>query len=108
MFDAHTATDVNYDLMSAGLSELSAKVDMVVVEGSDGWRVLINDLHPYSEWVVQEQLPVVLIVSIKQGCVSHALLTAQLIINDGLTLLGWVANRINPGLAHYVATICAF
>jgi len=33
------------------------------------------------------------------------LLTAQSIINDGLPLLGWVANRINPGLAHYAETI---
>ncbi|MCP1065806.1 AAA family ATPase [Serratia symbiotica] len=78
-----------------------------MVEGIDGWRVLINDLHHYSEWVVQEQLPVVLIVGIKQCCVRHALLIAQSIINDGLTLLGWVANRINPGLSHYAATICA-
>jgi dethiobiotin synthetase len=32
---------------------------------------------------------------------DHALLTAQAIANDGLPLIGWVANRINPGLAHY-------
>ncbi len=56
----------------------------------------MNDLRPYAEWVVQEQLPVVLVVGIKLGCVSHALLTAQSIINDGLPL-GWVANRINRG-----------
>jgi len=105
VFHAHTATGVNYDLMSAGLSELSEKVDTLVVEGSDGWRVLINDPHRYAEWVMHEQLPVVLVVGIKQGCGSHALLTPQSILNDGLTLLGWVANCINPGLAHYATTI---
>ncbi|CNB56009.1 dithiobiotin synthetase [Yersinia similis] len=42
---------------------------------------------------------------IKLGCINHALLTAQAIINDGLPLLGWIANRINPGLAHYAETI---
>lgn len=65
----------------------------------------MNDLRPLSDWVVQEQLPVVLVVGIKLGCISHALLTAQAIVNDGLPLLGWVANRINPGLAHYAEII---
>ncbi|CAI2407666.1 ATP-dependent dethiobiotin synthetase BioD 1 [Serratia ficaria] len=90
VFHAHATDDINYGLMSRGLQALSARADTVVVEGSGGWRVLMNDLRPYAEWVVQEQLPVVLVVGIKLGCVSHALLTAQSILNDGLPLLaGW-------------------
>ncbi|AHG22445.1 dethiobiotin synthetase [Chania multitudinisentens RB-25] len=107
VFHAHATQDIDYGLMSRGLQHLASKSDVVVVEGSGGWRVLMNDLHPYAEWVVQEQLPVILVVGIKLGCVSHALLTAQAIVNDGLPLLGWVANRINPGLAHYAETIDA-
>lgn len=105
----HTATtqDIDYGVMSRGLQHLSSKAEIVVVEGTGGWRVLMSDLRPYAEWVVQEQLPVILVVGIKLGCVSHALLTAQSIINDGLPFLGWVANRINPGLAHYAETIDA-
>jgi len=45
------------------------------------------------------------VVGIKEGCISHALLTAEAIAADGLTLAGWVANRINPGLAHYAEII---
>jgi dethiobiotin synthetase len=41
----------------------------------------------------------------QEGCINHALLTAQAIANDGLPLIGWVANRINPGLAHYAEII---
>ncbi|QGH63894.1 dethiobiotin synthase [Serratia proteamaculans] len=107
VFHAQPTKDTNYGVMSSGLQHLSTKADTVVVEGSGGWRVLMNDMRPYAEWVIQEQLPVVLVVGIKLGCVSHALLTAQAIINDGLPLLGWVANRINPGLAHYAETIDA-
>lgn len=98
---------IDYCAMTQGLQHLSSVADIVVVEGSGGWRTLMNDLRPYSEWVVQEQLPVVLVVGIKLGCISHALLTAQAIINDGLPLLGWVANRINPGLANYADIITA-
>lgn len=96
---------INYTLLSKGLAELSQRADHVVVEGTGGWRSLMNDLRPLSEWVVQEQLPVVMVVGIQEGCINHALLTAQAIANDGLPLIGWVANRINPGLAHYAEII---
>ena len=96
---------INYTLLSDGLANLSGMVDNVVVEGTGGWRSLMNDLRPLSEWVVQEQLPVLMVVGIQEGCINHALLTAQAIANDGLPLIGWVANRINPGLAHYAEII---
>lgn len=96
---------INYPLLTDTLAQLSEQVDHVVVEGTGGWRSLMNDLRPLSEWVVQEQLPVVMVVGIQEGCINHALLTAQAIASDGLPLVGWVANRINPGLAHYAEII---
>lgn len=96
---------INYGLLSDGLQRLSGQVEHVVVEGTGGWRSLMNDLRPLSEWVVQEQLAVLMVVGIQEGCINHALLTAQAIANDGLPLIGWVANRINPGLAHYAEII---
>ncbi|SCC51448.1 dethiobiotin synthase [Kosakonia oryziphila] len=96
---------INYSLLSSGLANLCEKVDHVVVEGTGGWRSLMNDLRPLSEWVVQEQMAVVMVVGIQEGCINHALLTAQAIASDGLPLIGWVANRINPGLAHYAEII---
>ena len=96
---------INYGLLSDGLQRLSGQVEHVVVEGTGGWHSLMNDLRPLSEWVVQEQLPVLMVVGIQEGCINHALLTAQAIANDGLPLIGWVANRINPGLAHYAEII---
>lgn len=96
---------INYSLLSSGLQRLSDQMDHVVVEGTGGWRSLMNDLRPLSDWVVQEQLPVLLVVGIQEGCINHALLTAQAIANDGLPFIGWVANRINPGLAHYAEII---
>ncbi|XXD11531.1 dethiobiotin synthase [Klebsiella sp. R445] len=101
---AHSS-QINYGLLTNGLQRLSGQVDHVVVEGTGGWRSLMNDLRPLSEWVVQEQLPVLMVVGIQEGCINHALLTAQAIANDGLPLIGWVANRINPGLAHYAEII---
>lgn len=101
---AHSSP-INYSLLSEGLAHLSDQADLVLVEGTGGWRSLMNDLRPLSEWVVQEQLPVLMVVGIQEGCINHAILTAQAVANDGLPLIGWVANRINPGLAHYAEII---
>lgn len=105
--EVSTSQDVciDYAVLSSGLKALAVQSDHVVVEGTGGWRSLMSDLRPLSEWVVEERLPVVMVVGIKLGCLSHAILTAEAIVNDGLPLLGWVANRINPGLAHYAEII---
>ena len=99
------AQRIDYAVLSQGLAHLQQRAAHVVVEGTGGWRSLMNDGQPLSRWVQQENLPVVLVVGIKEGCISHALLTAEAIARDGLPLAGWVANRINPGLAHYAEII---
>ncbi|WP_350303973.1 dethiobiotin synthase [Photorhabdus viridis] len=92
---------VDFDQMKQGLNNLSNKADCVIIEGNDGWRVLLNDETFYFDWVIREKIPVILVVGIQPGCVNHSILTAQAIINDGLQLIGWVANRVNPGISHY-------
>lgn len=75
------------------------------MEGAGGWRVPVSDDDYLSSWVKKEQLPVVLVVGIKLGCLSHAILTAEAIRADGLNIVGWVANRINPGTENYADII---
>ena len=67
--------------------------DMLLVEGAGGWRVPLNDRETYSEFPRQLNMQVILVVSLRLGCINHALLTAEAIRNDGLRLAGWVANR---------------
>lgn len=102
---AHPPEPALFERFSAGLAAREALADSVVVEGCGGWRLMLDETRCYADWVRAQQLPVVLVVGIKQGCISHALLTAEAIVRDGLPLVGWVANRINPCLAHYAETI---
>jgi dethiobiotin synthetase len=39
---------------------------------------------------------VILVVGLKLGCISHALLTEEAIINKGCRIAGWVGNNISP------------
>ena len=104
---ASDVPDNVFEIMTSGLKFMRQGSDIVVVEGCDGWRTLITPDRFYSDWVRLENIPVILVVGIQEGCVSHALLSAQAINTDGLSLAGWVANRINPCLAHYQQTIDA-
>ncbi|MGR5205439.1 MULTISPECIES: dethiobiotin synthase [Vibrio] len=101
----HENVVIEYQVLSEKLAQHKEQSDIVLVEGAGGWRVPVSDTDSLSTWVQQEQLPVVLVVGIKLGCLSHALLTAEIIKADGLNLVGWVANRVNPGTEHYAEII---
>jgi len=72
------------------------RADFVLVEGAGGWRVPLNNRETLAELPKALSLPVILVVGVKLGCISHALLTVEAINRDGLTLAGWVANHIDP------------
>lgn len=72
--------------------------DFRLVEGAGGWMVPVNDREPLSKLVVDLQLPVILVVGLKLGCLNHALLTARAIQQDGLPIAGWVATQIDPDM----------
>ena len=71
--------------------QLADVADHVVVEGVGGWRVPLNGGYDVAAMAVDIDLPVVLVVAIKLGCISHARLAAESILASGLPLLGWVA-----------------
>jgi dethiobiotin synthetase len=76
------------------------RADIVVVEGVGGFRVPLDDTHDTADLAVALGLPVVLVVGMRLGCISHALLTAEAIAARGLPLAGWVANRVDPNMLY--------
>jgi dethiobiotin synthetase len=90
-----TLSTLNVHLQSA----LSSSPDVCLIEGFGGWYAPLNEKQTMADFVIANQLPVVLVVGMRLGCLNHALLTAQAIQRDGLTLIGWVANCISPEMA---------
>lgn len=72
---------------------LSLKPQLLVLEGAGGWRTPISEQEYLSDLAINLQLPVILVVDLRLGCLNHALLTAEAIRADGLHLAGWVANN---------------
>ncbi len=75
---------------------LALQADFTLIEGAGGWRVPLADQANLSDLATGLGLPVILVVGVRLGCISHALLTAEAIARDGLQLAGWVANIIEP------------
>lgn len=72
--------------------------DFTLVEGAGGWRVPLNPQETLADVAKILRLPVILVVGVRLGCISHALLTVEAIRNDGLQLAGWVANCIDTDM----------
>ncbi len=79
---------------------LAKGADFTLVEGAGGWRVPLADQDNLSDLAMALDLPVILVVGVRLGCINHALLTAQAIAQDGLQLAGWVANIVDPGTSR--------
>ena len=88
------------DLHCAAQVILQQQADFTLIEGAGGWRVPLSNTEFLSDLAIALQLPVILVVGIKLGCINHALLTAQAIQNDGLELVGWIANVTDPSCAR--------
>ena len=80
-------------------------VDALVVEGVGGFRVPLSDHFDTADLAQELALPVVLVVGLRLGCISHALLTAEAIAARGLNMAGWIANLIDPQMRHVEASL---
>jgi len=80
---------------------LSKEADWIIVEGVGGWSVPVNEKETLADIPSRLNLPVVLVVGMKLGCINHALLTAEVVRKSGNNLIGWIANQIDPEMSAY-------
>lgn len=93
---AAVGVDIAIDAIDAGYRQLAAQADSVLVEGVGGWHVPLSQGKMLEALVQRLDLPVILVVGLRLGCINHALLTRDAILASGCELAGWVANRIDP------------
>jgi dethiobiotin synthetase len=101
--EAGIALDI--DAMVRAFRSLAERAQYIVVEGAGGFRVPLDERFDLGDLAQHLQLPVVLVVGMRLGCISHALLTAEAIERRGLTIAGWIANRIDPSMRRYRANV---
>jgi len=89
----HTLDNVNFDY--------------ALIEGAGGWRVPINEAETLADVVKLLNVPVILVVGMKLGCLNHALLAAEAIVRDGIELYGWIANDFGNPMPYLEENIAA-
>jgi dethiobiotin synthetase len=87
-------------------ARLTQRADDVVVEGVGGWLVPISRAQTMADVACALELPVILVVGLRLGCLNHALLTQRAISASGCRLVAWVANTLQADpLEGYVEAL---
>lgn len=107
---ADQGVTIEAELIKKDVEFAFTMADICVVEAVGGWKVPLDlgerkvplDSSSDGNGLDVEQLalylelPVILIVGIKLGCINHALLSIEKIQRSGAQLVGWVANCCDP------------
>jgi dethiobiotin synthetase len=102
------SVEIKIAVIKQAFEALTKLADIVIVEGAGGFLVPINDKETMADLATALNIPIILVVGMKLGCINHSLLTVEAIKARELNLHGWVANQIKPKMAFYnenIATI---
>jgi len=97
--------EITLDTIRATYAELCQGAETVLVEGVGGWQVPLSPALELPDLARALDLPVIMVVGMRLGCLNHALLTARAIGADGLELAGWVANSVDPAFERPEANV---
>lgn len=104
---AAVATTIDVALINDVFLRLKARADYVVVEGVGGFLVPLDHARNLADLAVALDLPVIMVVGMRLGCLNHALLTAEAVAARGLYLAGWVANCIDPSMDAFLDNVAS-
>jgi len=94
---AAAGVQVRIEPLLAAYGQLRAMAAQVVVEGVGGWLAPLADDLEQADLVRALDLPVILVVGLRLGCLNHARLTVRAIREDGCRLAGWIGSDVIPG-----------
>jgi dethiobiotin synthetase len=80
--------------------ELAQRCDRLFVEGAGGFLAPLGEEVDAPQLARELDLPLILVVGMRLGCINHTLLTAEAILSRGLRLEGWIANCLSPDMAY--------
>jgi dethiobiotin synthetase len=104
---AQAGVTIDLERLRSRFDALAARADCVIVEGAGGWQVPLGPGVGMADLAARLELPVLLVVGMRLGCINHALLTAESIAACGQRLAGWIANDPGPLMEARAASLSA-
>ena len=95
------SNEIDIHLIKKYLRSFENKMDYLFIEGVGGYAVPLTKTFTTADLVENLDIPVILVVGMKLGCINHTLLTVESILNKKQKLCGWVANRIDGDMQAY-------
>lgn len=95
---AQAGVEIQLHVIKTAYTALTALADVVIVEGAGGLLVPLNATQTMGDLLRVLELPALVVVGMRLGCINHALLTRQVLQQQQLPFGGWVANHIDPDM----------
>lgn len=90
--------EVSIEHIADAYQQLTALAEVVIVEGAGGFFVPLNADETLADLAYKLDIPLILVVGMRLGCINHALLTVAAIEARGLKFAGWIANVVEPDM----------
>lgn len=91
--------ELKSDVILKAFQKLIIKHDSIVVEGAGGLLVPLNNEETLADITQAMNLPVILVVGMKLGCINHALLTHEAMQARKISVAGWIANTLSEDMS---------
>lgn len=96
---AQAGVEIQLDVIKTAYTALTELADVVIVEGAGGLLVPLNKTQSMGDLLQALELPALVVVGMRLGCINHALLTRQVLQQKQILFCGWVANQIDPDMS---------
>lgn len=87
---------IDFDFIKQRISALENEYDRVLIEGVGGLLSPVDQSRTNLDLIKHLDIPVILIIGLKLGCINDALLTHHALQSSDIKIVGWIGNQIDP------------
>jgi len=93
-----TSNEILFSKIKENFLLLKNECEYLFVEGAGGYKVPLTKNKSIPDLIGYLNIPIILVVGIRLGCINHTMLTVEAIKNNNHNLYGWVANCIDSSM----------
>lgn len=97
--------EIDFNKIRLEYQQLEKKADVVLVEGVGGWLVPLNTQQNVADLSCYLDLPVIVVVGVRLGCINQARLTFAALQQAGINCHGWIASCVEKDMLMLDANI---
>lgn len=95
---ANENISIDFELIKKQAQTLMDKSDYLFIEGAGGYECPLDKSRNLSDLIEYLDVPVIIVVGIKLGCLNHAMLTMKALDQKKQKVFGWIANIVDANM----------